>query len=137
MNEPNTQDSLKDFITDPKNIAKAVEGSMDKRNAVMTDTLDEQINHILANVAMPVVPEDHRRIRHAKQQLKTLFTEHSKEVDRLARIDELKNLIPDTIPFIPVGNVSDDAKELYDGIHDRIAQLKRNKGEDNASTKSL
>lgn len=32
---PNTDNPLKDFMTDPNNIAKAVEGSMDKRNAVL------------------------------------------------------------------------------------------------------
>lgn len=30
-----TQKEIIDFIRDPKNISKAVEGSMDKRNAVM------------------------------------------------------------------------------------------------------
>jgi hypothetical protein len=64
-----------------------------------------------------------------------LFTEHSKEVDRLARIDERENM-----KFI-----DNDGKETHlpyvqyrysgDGLlinwEDRTAQLKRNKGEDN------
>ena len=43
--QANTQEKLRDFIRDPKNIAKAVEGSMDKRNAVIdqANTLDEKL----------------------------------------------------------------------------------------------
>jgi len=43
--QANAQEKLRDFIRNPKNIAKAIEGSMDKRNAVIdqANTLDEKL----------------------------------------------------------------------------------------------
>jgi len=50
----NSQQDLINFVNDPENIRKAVEGSMDKRNAVMNpanqtpqSTFDEKLDEIL------------------------------------------------------------------------------------------
>lgn len=72
-----------------------------------TDTLDEQIDAILH----PIQVDGTYYTIVDKQQLKTLFTEHSKQ----ARIDELEKLLPMFKPH----------------VENRLAQLKRNKGEDN------
>lgn len=86
------------------------------------NTLDEQIREkILTILRNPTKGEwsrqtiaERTRLQKADELL-ALFTEHSKEVDRLARIDELSKI--HTV--------------FYDGnfssIKDRLTQLKRNK----------
>ena len=78
-----------------------------------TDTLDEEIQKVLLQNGY----SDIRHFNECVAELKTLFTEHSKEVDRLARINELEKY-------------TFGADSLV--IQKRIAQLKRNKGEHNA-----
>ena len=56
----------------------------------------------------------------ATKQLKTLFTEHSKEVDRLARIDELRSVLGQGQWLRP--------NDTYNRLKTRLTQLsKRNK----------
>lgn len=88
-----------------------------------TDTLDElrkEISKILIKWSMP-------SRQSAINELVTLFTEHSKQ----ARIDELKNVTK----FISNSkyDTHDTAVELSFWLKNRLAQLKRNKGEDNAT----
>lgn len=90
-----------------------------------TDTLDELKEQIRKALGMC---NDKSCTAKCVPQLKkamALFTEHSKEVDRLARIDELHLLKQqEKYPFY-----SDEAEEY---TIDRLAQLKSNKGENNA-----
>ena len=94
------------------------------------NTLDEQIDKILGyrHIPHPVdmfcAETEGRKPYCFKQQLKTLFTEHSKEVERLARIDENK--------LYEEWFNNDDTTHIEDFIENRLNQLsKRNKGEDN------
>ena len=84
------------------------------------NTLDEQIDAILGyrHIPHPVdmfcAETEERKPYCFKQQLKSLFTEHSKQ----ARIDELK----ECLRHVPMPTLS------YEQVENRIAQLsKRNK----------
>ena len=135
LQPPNTLDEygIVGDLSDVK-IPPQIKGKLEYHSTPNTDTLDEQIEEIL---------EQHREwmrgirtdrlvgtsSKEATQQLKALFTEHSKEVDRLARIDELKAVVVD-FDERKLLTTGDTATQLI--THgERIAQLKRNKGEDN------
>ena len=100
-------------------------------------TLDEQIDAILGQITKATQDASYGEwqavgLSEAKQQLKALFTEHSKEVDRLARIDERKTLRLN----LHGGGKRFNYKETLDYVVEcneaRLTQLsKRNKGEDN------
>lgn len=108
MNEPNTLDEQIDRIV--LDIRKAESGMRDALGQAQSGIVEHHLN----------------KIESAKQQLKTLFTEHSKEVDRLARIDEVEK-----IPYwgTPYDTDVYGYEKLF--MDNRIAQLKRNKGEHN------
>lgn len=71
------------------------------------DTLDEQIDYLLISLYvgetfMQDNPNWRKQMRNPKlkataTKLKTLFTKHSKELDRLARIDELEECYADAM----------------------------------------
>lgn len=105
----------------------------------MTDpnTLDEQIDEIIAGIAGDVfdyadsddgeADRDEAVYSATKSyaaKLKTLFTEYSKEVDRLARVSEVESMAVLAV----------DIEELLPLLSTRLNQLKRNKGEDNGYT---
>lgn len=96
------------------------------------NTLDEQIRVILVDYngydfCGEKACNGYGKATELIDQLKTLFTEHSKEVDRLARIDELDRC------YQKFGMPKQLRTNLFtDFTHyqiDRIAQLKSNKRE--------
>ena len=135
------QKNLLDFVNDPKNLDKAIEGSMEKRQAIIdqanTLTIEQRLEEILSwgvratekwkiNQAGKYNPAEYadeifggERAK-SKQALLQLLNE--------ARIDELGN-----IELAPVGetriHVQGDGDKTGDfvTIRERIAQLEENK----------
>lgn len=104
----NNQQDLINFVKDPKNIAKAVEGSMEKRQAVidaaqnkesLRDAFDKEFLHRAGHEdnGNPDAPATHcvwhrhdELLRWFEGYIETHDREIEQEVDVKARIDELK-----------------------------------------------
>lgn len=92
----NSQDDLLKFIDDPKNIAKAVEGSMEKRLKVMDsqDELDEILDGVVCygtGYGSPdeITPEQ------ARVRIKRLLLQ-----ERIHELEQTHKYIDDTVMFL-------------------------------------
>lgn len=159
MTEPNTLDEygIVGDLSDVK-IPPQIKGKLEYHSTPNTDTLDEQIQKSFLDRILLIDTEKSimggKSDRNAfvllgtpqelMDELKTLFTEHSKEVDRLARIDEWQILAKKEPHFFAVcgyhargiDKEKDDMLKANYRIssyrRDRLTQLsKRDKGEDN------
>lgn len=88
---------LDDFITDPKNIAKAVEGSMDKRSAVLANIPDVEAN---TELTMPTLSNE--ELRHKLLTLKA--SDGSYVISSLIACDPAK--LHALIEFIAIQNTA-------------------------------
>lgn len=88
------QDGLIDFIKDPKNIAKAVEGSMDKRNEAMKQkiSIDEILDRYVAAYHLDVLG----------------FRESGQATLKQALLEQLLSLMPEKRD-----KSDDDSEQMY------------------------
>lgn len=123
------QEKLTKFIKDPKTIAKAVEGSMDKRAARLEAPISKLefklvvlAENLMRDIKMPILltPKQHETITKALLQINA----HIEKKCRLAKIDELKyhkNLLLSNI----VAYKDMTTSEIIDVLEDRIKELKK------------
>lgn len=118
--DPKTNDELRDFLSDPKNIAKAVEGSMDKRNAVLdhrtpADSVDKQIENSLRVQLSPLCDRECHT---------THFDEDvSRTIDQIRQIIEQETLKARIKELETIDWNNGDGGYYF--VKDRLAQLEK------------
>ncbi|MDB5556980.1 MAG: hypothetical protein JWL86_6964 [Rhizobium sp.] len=143
--KPDSVDQQKviDFITDPKTIAKAVEGSMEKRQAVIdnqSDWLDEvldgfadaiQIYLYIYNQQGTVSPSDGAIVDKAHSNTKQAIQAKIDQAVLAGRIDELNEILDNhsSRTIHPLAPRHDNYIIDASYIEDRLAELKLKNGD--------